>query len=86
MAPYFFPPFFYNQRLDSAPFLWCGLILLLLWHIVWKGLALWRSARNHQKGWFITLLIVNTLGLLEILYLCCFQKPKSKSKTKRQSK
>ncbi|MEK6818456.1 MAG: DUF5652 family protein [Nanoarchaeota archaeon] len=39
---------------------------------MWKGLALWKSARNNQEVWFIVLLVINTLGLLEILYLFVF--------------
>ena len=42
---------------------------LMIWSLFWKGYALWRSARNYQKGWFVSLLIFNTLGILEILYL-----------------
>jgi len=42
---------------------------LIVWTLFWKGYALWRSARNSQKGWFVFLLIFNTLGILEILYL-----------------
>lgn len=45
------------------------LLLLLLWIIFWKGLALWQSAQRKEKIWFIALLLVNTLGLLEIVYL-----------------
>ncbi len=54
--------------------------ILLVWTIIWKGLALWKSARNSQKGWFIALLIVNTLGILEIIYIFLCQKNKSKNK------
>jgi hypothetical protein len=43
--------------------------LVLAWSLVWKGLALWRAALLRQKWWFIVLLIVNTLGILEIIYL-----------------
>lgn len=43
--------------------------VLVLWSIVWKGLALWHSARLNHKGWFVALLIVNTAGILEIIYL-----------------
>ncbi len=42
---------------------------LLLWTIFWKGLALWRSARMNQKGWFIALLVINTVGIFEIIYI-----------------
>ena len=48
--------------------------LLLGWSLFWKGLALWKSARRGEKWQFIILLIVNTLGLLEILYLFVFSK------------
>lgn len=54
------------------------LIPLLLWSLVWKGLALWRAARLGQKWWYIVLLPVNTLGILEILYLYIFSKPERK--------
>jgi methionyl-tRNA synthetase len=47
-----------------------GLILVaLLWSIVWKGLALWHSGRRGQAWWFVIMLVVNTLGILEIIYL-----------------
>lgn len=47
---------------------------LLVWSLVWKGIGLWKSARHEQKGWFIALLILNTAGVLPILYLAFFQK------------
>ena len=43
--------------------------LAVIWTLAWKGLALWRSAGLRQKYWFIALLIINTLGILEIIYL-----------------
>ena len=53
-----------------------GLILLLLivWSLIWKGLALWKAARTGSKVWFVVFLIVNTIGILEILYLYVFSK------------
>lgn len=45
------------------------LLVLLAWDLVWRGLALWRSARWQQKGWFVALLILNTAGILPIIYL-----------------
>lgn len=48
----------------------------VLWTIPWKGWALWKSARNEDKGWFIVLLVVNTLALLEIFYIFYFSKGK----------
>ena len=48
--------------------------LVIIWSLVWKGLALWRAARNSSKPWFVVLLIINTAGILEILYLYVFSK------------
>ena len=50
--------------------------VLLVWSIAWKGLALWRASKNDQKNWFIAILVVNTLGILEIVYLFAFAKKK----------
>ena len=52
---------------------------LVIWSLVWKGMALWRAARRVEKGWFVALLIVNTIGILEILYLYVFSKPRATS-------
>jgi len=50
------------------------LYLLVTWSIIWKGIALWYSARNKQLAWYIAILIVNTVGILEIVYLIFFKK------------
>lgn len=43
--------------------------VVIIWSLVWKGFALWRAARLKQTGWYIALLIINTLGIFEIIYL-----------------
>lgn len=53
---------------------WLPIVLGALWSLVWKGLALWRAGQQKDKGWFIALLVINTLGLLEIFYLFVFSK------------
>ncbi len=50
------------------------ILLIVLWVLPWKGWALWRAAKNNHKNWFIVLLVLNTLGILEILYLFVFGK------------
>lgn len=52
------------------------IIIIIAWSLVWKGLALWRAARRGDKVWFVVLLMVNTAGILEILYLYVFGKKK----------
>jgi hypothetical protein len=48
--------------------------LLIAWAVVWKGIALWHAARNRQLVWYIALLIVNIVGILEIIYLVFFRR------------
>ena len=49
----------------AAPFI----ILAVVWSILWKGLALWHAGRRGEPWWFVALLTINTLGILEIIYL-----------------
>ena len=53
-----------------------GLILavLMVCLIILKGYALWSAARREEKWWFIAILILNTIGILEIVYIVFFVK------------
>ena len=53
------------------------IILVAIWTIVLKGFALWYSARAGQKWWFVALLVINTLGILEIIYLLWYRPKES---------
>ncbi len=53
------------------------LVLIILWSLPWKGVALWKAARNNQPAWFVALIIINTVGILEITYLFFFQRNKN---------
>jgi hypothetical protein len=53
--------------------------ILVVWTSPWKGVALWKAARNKQIVWFIVLLVVNTLAILEIIYIFAFSKKKTLS-------
>ena len=59
------------------PFL---LFAVFLWALLWKGIALWKAAKGDQRNWFIVLLIVNAVGILEIIYLFWFAKKRMKLK------
>ena len=77
---------FYNSFAPMAGYgfsSWTGLFgagfgivlaVIVVWEIVWKGLALWAAARDGSKGWFIAVLVLNTAGILPILYLYVFRK------------
>ena len=64
-----------NFNLNSALF-----SLLVVWSVIWKGFALWYAARNKQLAWFIALIVINTAGIFEILYLVFFRRNREVSK------
>lgn len=53
-----------------------ALYVVFIWALIWKGLALWRAAKNSQRNWFVVILVLNTIGVLEIVYLFRFAKNK----------
>ena len=53
-------------------------LILVVWDLVWKGIALWKCGRSNQLPWFVAILIVNSAGILPIIYLLFFQKKKRK--------
>lgn len=55
-------------------------ILAIIWTIAIKGYSLWHAAQRKEKWWFIALLVINTFGLLEIIYLLFFAKVWTKDK------
>jgi len=55
--------------LNSHPGLLILLVVLAVWELIWKGLALWRAGHRNQLAWFIAILILNTAGILPIIYL-----------------
>ncbi len=50
------------------------LLFLVVWSVIWKGLALWRAAKLNKPMWFGVILVVNTVGILEIIYLVVTRK------------
>jgi hypothetical protein len=44
-------------------------VVLALWTIPWKVYAVWTAARNDQKKWFLALIILNIMSILEIYYI-----------------
>ena len=59
-----------------VPVVGVGVLVLMLWSIVWKGLGLWHAGRKGHPGWFVAILVLNTAGILEIIYLFAILKLK----------
>lgn len=54
---------------ESLQWLLPVFVMLSLWSLFWKGLALWHSGRRGQQWWFMAILVVNSVGILEIVYI-----------------
>lgn len=54
--------------------------VIALWEAVWKAIALWKAARNNHLGWFIAIMIFNTAGILPIIYIAFFSRPRRAAK------
>jgi len=50
------------------------IIILIVVELVLKGIALWRCGRNNQPWWYIALFIINSVGILPLIYLLAFQR------------
>ena len=58
-----------NTSFLTEPTFIAIILLLSIFDAVLKGIALWKSGRRNQLGWFICLIILNTCGILPIIYL-----------------
>ena len=52
------------------------LVPLIIWSMFWKGWALWLAGNRKEKVWFIILFLVNTIGILDIIYIFMRRKKK----------
>jgi hypothetical protein len=59
--------------LSASPWIVAVFVALVVWTLVIKGFALWSAARAQQKYWFVALLLINTFGILEVIYLIWFR-------------
>jgi hypothetical protein len=56
------------------------LMVAVIWETIWKGMGLWYAARNGHKGWYVAILVLNTLGILPIIYILMYTKKKQTTK------
>ena len=65
----------YGYSVSNIPTALIALIaVVFIWELIWKGIGLWKAGRNNQPVWFVFILILNTVGILPIIYLLFFQK------------
>jgi len=57
------------------------ILSIVIWELIWKGLALWFAAKRDQKAIYVLLLVLNTVGLFPIgylIYIKWFEKKKKR--------
>lgn len=59
-----------------TPLITALLVILIIWELIMKGIALWKASRNDHKTWFIVILILNTAGILPLIYVLFFSEKK----------
>lgn len=55
-----------------------AIALLVVWEFFWKAVGLWYSIKNGQRNWFIAIFIINTVGILPLVYLKFYQNKQKK--------
>ena len=49
------------------------IVIFTLWDLAWKGIAMWDAVNRKSKLWFVMLLIINSAGIVPILYLLYYR-------------
>lgn len=77
----------YNNYYGNSQMMggWLRFLLpLVILDLILKGFALWKSAKKDQSVWFIALLLINSMGVLPLVYILFNQdKKESPSKPKK---
>lgn len=64
--------------------LWLVLLMVTIWDLAWRGVAMWRSARSGSIPWFVALLLINSAGILPIVYIL-FVEPRGTGRSQKAS-
>jgi Family of unknown function (DUF5652) len=52
-----------------VPAIIIALVIVTIWESIWKFIAMWKAARNNHLAWFICIAVINTIGILPIVYI-----------------
>ncbi len=66
--------FEFLPELPEGPIALAIIVAVSVWSLLWKAVALYKAGTLRHKGWFTALFFINTLGILEILYVAHFSK------------
>lgn len=45
------------------------LVILAVWSLPWKIYAVWLSCKHDNRKWFLALILLNTISILEMFYV-----------------
>ena len=51
-------------------------LVLAIWSLFWKCYSVWTAAKNNHRWWFLALVIFNTIGILDMIYIFAVAKKK----------
>lgn len=57
---------------------WTVLMLIIVADVILRGMGMWRAARKGQQGWFVAMLVINSVGILPVVYMLFFEKKRKK--------
>lgn len=90
------PGNFFLKSIESDPNLRAAFMKLILFFIIFailmivdlilKGITMWKASKRNQKTWFWFLLIVNSLGILPIIYLIIYRGKKEGKEEKKKKR
>ena len=63
-----------NNSFLSEPVLIIALMIAVMWESAWKIIAMWKAGRNNHLVWFICIALINTVGILPIVYILMHRK------------
>lgn len=66
------------EQFVTTPWFWILIIIISIWSMVWKGLGLYKAGNKKDKPWFIAMFLLNTAGILPMIYLYLKRKKKRK--------
>ncbi len=64
------------ENMQIPPALIVIIIIAVVFEITMKGFALWKAAKANDKNWFIAILLINSVGILPIIYMKFINKEK----------
>jgi len=67
-----------QHLLSNLPWFIPVIIIVAIWDSVWKFIAMWKAGRNNHLAWFICIALINTIGILPIIYILIQRKKTSR--------